>query len=268
MADEERRQLDEEKRKLEQERREFEAQKQGTGQKKKGGCLRWALIILGVLILFGACSALLSDDDAPDEDGQEAATEEEIDEEGAAEEETESEEATEEDATEETEDVETESGEQEESASEDEDVVEEEEAEEVVGIGETLVVDNIEFTVNDWFQQEVVGDVLTSNANDTYLILDVSVSNNQNEAVMMTSSYFKIVEGDRVFEPDTSASMTANQAESPDNLGLLAEDINPGSSRNAYIVYDVTQDIVDSDEKQLQVQSGAWGTQTGIINLQ
>lgn len=263
MSEEERRQLDEEKRRLEQERRDFEAQKQNTGKKKKGGCLKWALVIFGVLILFGACTAMFTDEESTDTADE--STEEEPMEEETTDTNNNEEENLEEDTSE---DIETDSGEQDESSSEDEEVVEEEEAEEVVGIGETLVVDDIEFTVNDWYQQDVVGDVLTSTANDTYLILDVSVTNNQNEAAMMMSSYFKIVEGERVFEPDTSASTYANQSVSPDNLGLLAEEINPGSSRNALIVYDITQDIIDSDNKELQVQSGIFGTQTGIINLQ
>lgn len=220
-------------------------------QKKRGGCLKWVLIIFGLLILLGACGAMLGGGDenatntTPDE-----ATEE-----------------SEDNSSNET-DVDTESGEQEESASEDEEVVEEDEAVESVGIGETLTVDDLDFTVHGVTQQDSVGDVMTSNANDTYLVLDVTVTNNQNEAVMMMSEYFKIVDGETVYEPDSVASTNANQAISPDNLGLLAEELNPGSSRDALIVYDVTQQVVDSNTKQLQVQSGMFGTQTGIINLQ
>lgn len=216
-------------------------------QKKRGGCLKWVLIIFGVLILLGACGALLGGGDNATNTTPEEATEE---------------------TEEPVEEVETESGEQEESAEEDEEVIEEEEAVETVGIGQTLTVDDIDFTVNDMYQQDSVGDIIASNANDTYLILDVSVTNNQNEAVMLMESYFKIVDGETVFEPDTSASITANQAISPDNLGLLAEEINPGSSRDALIVYDITQSVIDSQSKQLQVQSGMFGTETGIINLQ
>lgn len=220
-------------------------------QKKRGGCLKWVLIIFGLLILLGACGAMLGGGDenatntTPDE-----ATEE-----------------SEDNSSNET-DVDTESGEQEESASEDEEVVEEDEAVESVGIGETLTVDDLDFTVHGVTQQDSVGDVMTSNANDTYLVLDVTVTNNQNEAVMMMSEYFKIVDGETVYEPDSVASTNANQAISPDNLGLLAEELNPGSSRDALIVYDVTQQVVESNTKQLQVQSGMFGTQTGIINLQ
>ena len=216
-------------------------------QKKRGGCLKWVLIIFGVLILLGACGALLGGGDNATNTTPEEATKE---------------------SEEPAEEVETESGEQEESAEEDEEVVEEDEAVETVGIGETLTVDDIDFTVNDMYQQDSVGDVIASNANDTYLILDVSVTNNQNEAVMLMDSYFKIVDGETVFEPDGTASMTANQAISPDNLGLLAEEINPGSSRDALIVYDITQSVIDSQSKQLQVQSGMFCTETGIINLQ
>lgn len=166
------------------------------------------------------------------------------------------------------EEVETESSEQEESASEDEEVIEEDEAVETVGIGETLTVDDIEFTINGMEQRDVVGTGLSATANDTYLVLDVSVTNNKNEAMMFTSSFFKIVDGETVYEPDTTASTYRNQEVAPDNLGLLAEDINPGSSRNAFIVYDVAPRVIESSTKQLQVQSGFWGTETGIINLQ
>ncbi|SOC39405.1 DUF4352 domain-containing protein [Salinicoccus kekensis] len=254
MAEEERRQLDEERRRLEQERREFEAQKQGPGKKKKGGCLKWALIIFGVLILFGACTAMITDDDPVDEEAQEQSSPED---------DTAEEQGTEE--TEEAETTETDSGEQEETATEDEEVVEEEEADEIVGIGEPLEVDGVEFTVNEWYQSDTVGsDFMVSEANDTYIVMDVSVVNNQNEAITIDSNFFKIIEGERVFEPDSSASMDANE----DDIGLFLEEINPGSSRTANVVFDVTQDVVDSSEKQLQVQSGFWGTETGIINLQ
>lgn len=166
------------------------------------------------------------------------------------------------------EEVETESGEQEESASEDEEVVEEDEAAETVGIGETLTIDDIDFTVNGMEQRDAVGTGLTATANDTYLVLDVSVTNNKNEAVTFTSSYFKVVDGETVYEPDPTASTYRNQEIAPDNTGLLIEEINPGSSRDAFIVYDVAPGVIDSQTKQLQVQSGFWGTQTGIINLQ
>ncbi|WP_240921836.1 DUF4352 domain-containing protein [Jeotgalicoccus sp. S0W5] len=221
-------------------------------QKKRGGCLKWVLIIFGVLILLGACGAILGGGDNATNTTPEEATEE-----------------TDENTSSKSEEqVETESGEQEESASEDEEVVEENEAVETVGIGDTLTVDDLDFTVHGVTQQDSVGDVMTSNANDTYLVLDVTVTNNQNEAITMMSEYFKIVDGETVYEPDSVASTYANQAISPDNLGLLAEELNPGSSRDALIVYDVTQEVVDSQTKQLQVQSGIFGTQTGIINLQ
>jgi len=258
LSEEERRQLEEEKRRLDQERREFEQQKQNSGKKKKGGCLKWFLIIFGVIILIGACGAMISDEDS-------TVTEDESTETASEETDGESEETAAE-STEEAEEVEeTESGEQEESASEDEEVVEEEEVDEVVGIGEPLEVDGVEFTVNEMYQADSVGsEFLASEANDTYIVMDVSVINNQNEAITVDSDFFKIIDGERVFEPDSSASMNAND----DGIGLFFEEINPGSSRTAYIVFDVTQDIVDSNEKQLQVQSGFWGTETGIINLQ
>lgn len=211
-------------------------------QKKKGGCLKWLVIIIGVIFLFSACAAVFSG-------GYDSTTEEsKAGTEGAAIEET-----TEENSEEKTE----------ESTEE----AEKEEETKVAGVGETLTVDGIDFTVNEWYQQDSVGDVMTSNANDTYLILDVKVKNNQDEASILMNDFFKIVIGEKTYEADGAASTTANQAISPDNLGLLGEELNPGSSRSALIVYDITQEVIDNPEKQLQVQSGMFGTQTGLINI-
>lgn len=206
-------------------------------EKKRGGCLKWFVIAFGVLILLGACGALLGGGD----DTANTTTEKPVEE------------------------VETESGEQEETVPENEEVVEEDEANDIVGLASPLSVGDLEFTVNSWEQSSSVGsDFMIEEANDTYVVMDVTVANNGNEAITVDASYFKIVNGDNTYEPDTMASSTAND----DGLGLFLEKINPGSSRNAFIVFDVTQDVVDSTEKQVQVQSGMFGTETGIINLQ
>src|SRR5699024_652865 len=194
-------------------------------RKKRGGCLKWVAIIFGVLILLGACGAMLSGgDDAAN------TTPEEADEQETS-----------------------------------EDVVEEEEADDIVGLATPLNVGDVEFTVNNWEQADSVGtDFMIEEANDTYMVMDVTVANNCNEAIAVDSSYCKVVNGENTYEPDRMASSTANE----DDLGLFLEQINPGSSRNARVVFDVTQDVVDSEDKQVQVQSGMFGTETGIINLQ
>lgn len=211
-------------------------------QKKRGGCLKWIVIIFGLLILLGACGAMLGGGDDATNTTPEEAVEEENTEAAAT-------------------SKETESGEQETS----EEVVEEEEADDIVGLATPLNVGDVEFTVNNWEQATSVGtDFMIEEANDTYIVMDVTVANNSNEAITVDSSYFKVVNGENTYEPDTMASSTANA----DGLGLFFEQINPGSSRNAFVVFDVTQDVVDSEDKQVQVQSGMFGTETGIINLQ
>ena len=143
------------------------------------------------------------------------------------------------------------------------------EAEQTIGIGETLTLDDMEFTVNEWYQADSVGDdIIGSTANDTYLILDVTVKNNKNEAVMMMDDFFPIKSGEATYQPDLTASTYANQAISPDNMGFMMEEINPGSTRDALIVYDVSQDVVDATDKVLNVQTGMLGTKVGSINLQ
>src|SRR5699024_3799740 len=145
----------------------------------------------------------------------------------------------------------------------------ESEAEQTIGIGETLTLDDMEFTVNEWYQADSVGgDIIGSTANDTYLIIDVTVKNNKNEAVMMMDDFFPVKSGDATYQPDLPASTCANQAISPDNMGFMMEEINAGSTRDALIVYDVSQDVVDATDKVLNVQTGMLGTKVGSINLQ
>lgn len=145
---------------------------------------------------------------------------------------------------------------------EEEEGVESEESE--VGLGTPLNVGKVEFTINSWEQRESVGsEYMEEVANDTYIVMEVNVVNNGSEAITIDSSYFKILSDGNTYEPDTLASTYANES----GVGLFFEDINPGSSRNALVVFDVAQGVVENEGKQVQVQSGIWGTETGIINL-
>ncbi|MGD6771911.1 hypothetical protein [Staphylococcus simulans] len=71
----------------------------------------------------------------------------------------------------------------------------------------------------------------------------------------------------KTFETDGSATITANQAVSPDDLGFIGDKINPESTKNAKLVFDVAPSIAEKDNLVLQVQSGFWGTETAKIEL-
>lgn len=203
---------------------------QKSKKKKRGlfGCLG----CLGVLILIGVISAAMGGG-AMDTDTNDSATK-----------------------TEETKDTTTENKDK------------KEEEVKNAKIGEKLSIDDVEFTVNSIENAAVVGsNGLEQNANGKYLVLDVTVKNNKKESLMMSSDFFKIKKGDTNYESDVTASTTKNQEQSPDNLGLLAEELNPGIEKTAKVVFDVPEDVASAKDLQLQVQTGVFGTKTGVIDL-
>ena len=52
-------------------------------------------------------------------------------------------------------------------------------------------------------------------------------------------------------EADTVASTSANQESSPDNTGFLGETINPENEQTAKVVFDVSSNIANSNDKVL-----------------
>lgn len=137
-------------------------------------------------------------------------------------------------------------------------------------IGETVTVGDMEYIVNQKNTADQVGpSVLPTKANGKYLIIDVTLKNNGTEAVTVDSSFFKLKRGDKTYEADSSASMSANQGEDGniDNSFFL-QSLNPDSTMSGKVVFDVAQEVAEATDLQLQVQTGVFGTETELINLQ
>lgn len=134
-------------------------------------------------------------------------------------------------------------------------------------MNENVKVGKLDFKVTGKSEAQQVGSVLTNNAKGKFIILDVTVKNNGNEAVDIADSFFKIKSGDKTFEVDGAASTTANQAVNPDDLGFFGDKINPESEKAGKVVFDVAPNIAEKDNLVLQVQSGVFGTETSKIEL-
>lgn len=135
-------------------------------------------------------------------------------------------------------------------------------------VGDTVKLDGLEFTVNDVSTAKQVGtNGVEQNAKGEFVVLNVTVKNNNDKGLMMNSNYFKLIKGDTTSEADTVASTSANQESSPDNTGFLGETINPENEQTAKVVFDVSSNIANSNDKVVQVQSGAFGTKTAKIKL-
>lgn len=141
--------------------------------------------------------------------------------------------------------------------------------EETFKIGDVVKVGDMEYTIKGKSTTDQVGpSALPTKASDTYLVLDVVLKNNGNEAVTIDSSFFKLKRGEKTYEADSMASMSANQGENGQiEDSFLLQELNPDSTAEGKVVFDVTSEVAKASDLQVQVQTGAFGTETGTINL-
>ncbi|OMP66962.1 DUF4352 domain-containing protein [Domibacillus epiphyticus] len=143
-------------------------------------------------------------------------------------------------------------------------------AEKIHGIGKAVEVGNMMFTILEKTSAAQVGpSVLPEQASGKYVVINATVKNNSNEALTLDSSFFKLKQGEKTFEADAAASMSANQNEDGSiQNSLFLEQVNPGSEVTGKVVFDVAPEIADATDLQVQVQDGMFGTNTQLINLQ
>ncbi|WP_173916904.1 DUF4352 domain-containing protein [Halobacillus sp. Marseille-Q1614] len=142
--------------------------------------------------------------------------------------------------------------------------------EKTYGIGDTVEVGAMTYTINEKSTADEVGpSVMPETASGKYVVLNVTVKNNGDEAVTVDGTYFKLKQNDKTFEADTMASTSANQAEdgSIENSFFL-EQLNPGSEISGNVVFDVAPEIADADDLSVEAQEGIFGTVTETITLQ
>ncbi|AKO92536.1 DUF4352 domain-containing protein [Priestia filamentosa] len=138
------------------------------------------------------------------------------------------------------------------------------------GVGDAVEVGDMVYTVNSKEVTSQVGpSVLPTEAKGKFLVVELNVKNNGNKAVTVDSSFFKLKHGDKVFEADSAASMSANQGEDGNiKNSFFLEQLNPDLEMGGKVVFDLSESTVNASDLQLQVQTGAFGTQTEVINLQ
>jgi len=194
-----------------------------NGGREMSGCLKWFGILFIVIILIGACTAVLGSDEEST-----PKTEEKSSKDSAA----------------------SSTG-------------------KTFKVGDTVKVGDMQYKVKSVATAKEVGPTYgKENAKDTYVVIDVVVKNNGNEAVTVDTALFTLLKGDKKFEADSAASMSANQSEDGniDNSFFL-ESINPDSKLEGKVVFDVSSSIASSNALKLQVQTGFWGTETEVIKL-
>lgn len=124
------------------------------------------------------------------------------------------------------------------------------------------------FTVNSVNTAKEVGSqYLNSQAQGTYLVVNVTYENNENESTTVDTSFFKLKYGEKTYDSDGTASLYANSQDDGSTVFLL-EQVNPDMSVTGDIIFDVTDEVANATGLQLQVQTGFFGTETGLITIQ
>lgn len=138
-----------------------------------------------------------------------------------------------------------------------------EETEANYSVGQTFTVGDVEYTVNSVSTSQTVGDeFINKTAQGTYLLLNITVKNNGDDALSVSNDYFTLYKGKTKYTSDSTASLYAS-----DNTGFFLEEVNPGNALTSNVAFDIPQDVVSDSSLQLQVQTGLWGTQTALVNV-
>lgn len=138
-----------------------------------------------------------------------------------------------------------------------------EETEATYSVGQTFTVGDVEYTVNSVSTSQTVGDeFINKTAQGTYLLLNITVKNNGDDALSVSNDYFTLYKGKTKYTSDSTASLYAS-----DNTGFFLEEVNPGNALTSNVAFDIPQDAVSDSSLQLQVQTGLWGTQTALVNV-
>lgn len=138
-----------------------------------------------------------------------------------------------------------------------------EETEATYSVGQTFTVGDVEYTVNSVSTSQTVGDeFINKTAQGTYLLLNITVKNNGDDALSVSNDYFTLYKGKTKYTSDSTASLYAS-----DNTGFFLEEVNPGNALTSNVAFDIPQDVVSDSSLQLQVQTGLWGTQTALVNV-
>lgn len=131
------------------------------------------------------------------------------------------------------------------------------------GISDEVNVGDVMYVVNGVETATNVGGEYGQNSKGTYLIVDISVTNNGSEALSISDDFFVLKNDGKEYKSDATAAIYAN-----DDSSFFLESINPDLTMSGKVIFDVSDAVIESTTKQLQVATGYWSTKTALINLQ
>lgn len=130
----------------------------------------------------------------------------------------------------------------------------------VYGVGDALKVGDVTFKVNEIKSAQQVGnEFLNKKTDQQFYMINISVTNNGKETIQTDESFFKLKGSGSTFEADSDATIYSN-----DDGEFIYQDVNPGITSTGWVVFEVP---ADKKEFKLNVQTGVFGTEQGVIDL-
>jgi hypothetical protein len=128
-----------------------------------------------------------------------------------------------------------------------------------IGINEVLKVGDVLFRVEEVSSQKSISDGFARyTADGTFLIVVVSLKNIGNESITTDTSFFEIQLGDKRYSPSSLITIEDQ---------FMFDGLNPDIQKSGRIFFDVPEEVANSKDLRLNVQSGFWGTEQGDIYL-
>lgn len=124
----------------------------------------------------------------------------------------------------------------------------------IYSIGESVVIDNINYTLNNWWLYEALGNQLTiKEADGIFLVTDLSIENIGKNKEYISYTDFEIIDSqNRVYDVDTSALVYLKIM---DLETVSLDDLGPGLKKeHVYFAFDIPEDDIPNNETSLKLK--------------
>ena len=129
-------------------------------------------------------------------------------------------------------------------------------------IGEVAKVGEVDYLINNVEVTKQIGnEYVNTTAKDTFLIIDISITNNEKESLSVADTFFKLLNGENEYSADSTGAIYLNDS------SIIFKKLNPGVTLQGKIVFDVPESVAIANETKLQVQTGVWGSEKDVISL-
>lgn len=129
-------------------------------------------------------------------------------------------------------------------------------------IGEVAKVGEVDYLINNVEVTKKIGsEYVNTTAQDTFLIIDISITNNEKGSLSVADTFFKLLNGENEYSADSTGAIYLNDS------SIIFKELNPGVTLQGKIVFDVPESVAMANETKLQVQTGVWGSEKDVISL-